>query len=369
MPKLLNEIFRLVVVLKKFIPFIVLLLAFFAIAECSQAASIKLLRELSTPEFSAIAVFGDITSGDANEFLNVVADTQKAIVFLSSNGGDAQEGLALAKLIKKLGYATAVIDDFRCMSACALIWIGGSERYLSKSAVVGFHSVYTSAGVSGGGNAIYGAFYGTLGLSDRAIIYLTSAPPDGFNQVTLDIAPLLDIAVRQWNEQTTKTNETQQQSSPQKNPNQWEFFNEKGVDIIGYDLPNGSFKTADENSCYAVCSTSSSCMAFTFDTKNRVCYQKIGGRLLLQNSNAISGARASVNTSLRRSSIVIYGKKNIPGFELRAVTTISLEECVFECENEIECKAFTWNKNSKSCSIKSDHSSFTVDRTSVSGIR
>jgi PAN domain len=368
MPKLLHEIVRLVVVLKKFVLFIVLLLAVTP-ADCSKAASIKLLRELSTPEFSAIAVIGDITGGDANEFLNVVADTKNALVFLSSNGGDAQEGLALAKLIKKLGYATAVIDDFRCMSACALIWIGGSKRYLSKNAVVGFHSVYTSSGVSGGGNAIYGAFYGTLGLSDRAIIYLTSAPPDGFNQVTLDIAPLLDITVRRWEEQTPKTSETQPLSSPQSKPNPSDFFNEKGVDIIGFDLPNGSFKTSDENSCYAACSASSSCMAYTFDTKNHVCYQKIGGRLLLPNSDAISGARASVNTSLKRSSIVIYGKKNVPGFEVRAVFTSSLEECVFECDSESECKAFTWNKKSKICSIKSDHNKLIADRNSVSGLR
>ncbi len=368
MPKLFREIVLMVLLLKNFALIFVLLLAF-TNADCTRAASIKLIRDLSTPEFSAIAVVGDIANGDANEFLNVVADTKNALVFLSSNGGDAQEGLALAKLIKKLGYATAVIDDFRCMSACALIWIGGSERYLSKNAVVGFHSVYTSSGVSGGGNAIYGAFYSTLGLSDRAIIYLTSAPPDGFNQVTLDIAPLLDITVKQWDVQAAKTNETQPQSSTQSESNPSNFYNEKGVDIIGFDLPNGSFKTSDENSCYAACSTSSNCMAYTFDTKNNVCYQKNGGRLLLPNSYAISGARASINTLLRRSNIVIYGKKSIPGFEMRSVSASTLEECVFECENESECKAFTWNKKSKSCSIKSDHNALIADRASVSGIR
>lgn len=333
------------------------------------AASIRLIRELSTPEVSAVLLVGEITAGDANEFLTVVAETQKAVIFLNSDGGNAQEGLALAKLIKKLGYATAVISDLRCMSACALIWVGGSTRYLSKNALVGFHSVYTADGVSGGGNAIYGAFYGQLGLSDRAIVYLTSAPPDGYNQVTLETAALLDIAVLPWDEPDKQISASEQEGSTQNSSPKSAFASEQGVDIIGFDLPNGSFKTESESSCFAACMASSICNAYTFDTKNHICYQKNGGRLLLRNPNAISGARAAVNQKLRRSDLVIYGKKNSPGHDIRSAAKNSLEGCVFECESDRNCKAFTWNKKTKNCAIKNGHESFEADRSLVSGTK
>ena len=333
----------------------------------SHAATIRLVRELSTPEVSAIVIIGEIAPGDANEFLGVVADTKDAIVFLNSDGGNAIEGLALAKLIKKLGYATAVIGEFRCMSACALIWIGGKTRIMSKSALVGFHSVYTDQGVSSDGNAIYGAFYGQLGLSDSAIRYLTSAPPNGFNQVTLDTAPLLDIAVLPWNDKDSQTsNESSQNVVRQPSDG---FSTEQGVDVIGFDLPGASFQTESLDSCHAACSANSKCNAYTFDTKNHVCYQKNSGKLLLKNPNAFSGARASVNQSLRRSDLVIYGRKDSPGFDLRTLATPTLEECVFECDGEPSCTAFSWNKKNKSCILKAGHSEFILDKNMTSGIK
>jgi len=335
----------------------------------AEAADIRLVKEWSSSELSAVILVGDITSGDANEFLTVVADSKKVVVFLQSYGGDANEGLALAKLIKKLNYATAVVGTSKCMSACALVWISGANRFLSRDAVVGFHSVYSPQGVSGGGNAIYGAFYGQLGLSDRAIIYLTSAPPNGYNQVTLAVAPLLDIKVQDWDslqKQEVTPKQEPVTTTVAANPS---VIKIQGADIIGYDLDKGSFRTESADACSVACTSNSTCMAFTYDTKNRMCYQKFGGRLLLENSDAISGARASVSQSLKRSNIVIFGKKDSPGFDARTVIANSLEVCVFECDSDQTCKAFTWNKKFKSCLLKNGQTGLVSNRAAVSGVK
>jgi hypothetical protein len=332
-------------------------------------ASIKLVREASTNDVSAITIVGEISPGDANEFLSVAIDAKAAVVFLNSDGGNAAEGLVLAKAIRKLGYGTAVIESFRCMSACALIWISGEKRFMSKNALVGFHAVYSDQGVSSEGNAVYGAFYGQLGLSDRAIRYLTSAPPNGFNQVTLETAPYLDISVAPWENSNSVETSTSSQAGNQGQATNDGWATEKGVDVIGYDLEGGSFSTESQDSCYAACSTSSKCLAFTFDLKNNICYQKHGGRLLLRNPNAFSGARASVNKAVKRSSIIIYGKKDSPGFDLRNFVTLTLEECVFECDGETNCAAFSYSRKDKLCSLKSGHDKFIANRNVVSGLK
>jgi hypothetical protein len=70
-----------------------------------------------------------------------------------------------------------------CASACALMWLAGNPRYIGKGAHIGFHAVYIERGgklmESGMGNALVGAYLNQLGLSHRAIAFVTSAPPEG----------------------------------------------------------------------------------------------------------------------------------------------------------------------------------------------
>jgi Clp protease/PAN domain len=335
---------------------------------CSFAATIKIIRDFSNERLIVVALEGEILKGDAAEFLNVIANNQNVVVFLNSNGGDAVEGLAIAKTIRKLGFTTAVVVNSKCMSACALIWVAGNTRFLSDNSLVGFHSVYTSDGVSSDGNAIYGAFYGQLGLSDKAITYLTAAPPEGYNQVTLAIAPLLDIPVVSWDKMLKDLNK-KEKKSPEVSQYDTDFSSAAGVDIIGFDLHGGSFKTENPNSCLAACSANSICAAYTFDFKNHVCYQKVGGRLLLRNPEAYSGARSKLSANFKDSALVIYGHKNSPGFDYKSINKISFEECVFACDAEITCSAFSYARRSKICFMKTGHDVFSDSKNIVSGIK
>lgn len=145
----------------------------------------------------AIFITGDITSGDAGKFAEVAATLPRAMVVLSSNGGALADGLAIGTAIRAAGYATAVPAGASCYSACALIWAGGSRRFLAPSAVLGAHAAYhaTDGGTetSGIGNAQVGAYLARLGYGDAAIRFFTVAGPDSMMILTPEIAAIIDL--------------------------------------------------------------------------------------------------------------------------------------------------------------------------------
>jgi PAN domain len=346
-------------VLDKAIRIVIVLFWSLLVAVSAQSANIKVMPELSSNDLTSIAVVGDIERGDANAFLSLALNAKTALVFLASDGGDAAEGLLLAKAINRLGYGTAVIDEFRCISACALIWIGGKTRFLSKKAIVGFHAVYTESGVSSDGNAIYGAFYGQLGLSDRAIRFLTSAPPQGYNQVTLDTAPLLDISVRIW--------DFEKENQP--SAGEAVLFAEQGVAVSGFDMPNATVKNSDKAGCLRLCENNASCRAFTYDIKASTCYQKDGGRVLFPNEFAYSGAKRDVNEKLLRSTIRVLRATDIKGNDLQNFKADHVEACLYGCQLDSDCHAFTYSKKKKTCWLKSSDKPRTYDNNFMSGVK
>ena len=150
--------------------------------------------------FSVIKVGGPIIGGDSDRFDAIAASvTGKAVVILASPGGKVVEAMAIGERIHANGYGTAVGDDNICASACALIWVAGSKRFVSETARVGFHAAYTGSGddarETGAGNALVGAYLTKLGLSYEAILYATSAAPDDMAWLHPDDAKRLGIEV------------------------------------------------------------------------------------------------------------------------------------------------------------------------------
>jgi hypothetical protein len=139
-----------------------------------------------------IYLTGDIGFGDADRFKEAVEQNKitRAVVVLSSHGGSSFDALKIGRLIRQKYFVTFVKADEVCASACANIWIAGSTRYVQEHSKIGFHGDYVmsthngapikgaKATVSGGGNAVVGAYLGWLGLSDKAIYALTDKGPD-----------------------------------------------------------------------------------------------------------------------------------------------------------------------------------------------
>jgi hypothetical protein len=147
-----------------------------------------------------IFVTGDLALGDEKKFIDVALSSGNAVVVLQSPGGNLIAGIEIGKAIHLKGFATYVPDNIQCVSACALAWLGGRIRYMSKTARVGFHAAYIDNGgqaaVSSSGNALVGAYLNQIGLPPPAIVYITEASPQGMQWLTFTDAQRYGIDVR-----------------------------------------------------------------------------------------------------------------------------------------------------------------------------
>jgi hypothetical protein len=119
-----------------------------------------------------------------------------------SDGGDLIAGLSLGEHIRFRKFSTIVEANKQCASACALAWLGGSQRYMNPKAKIGFHAAYIGDGARlverGVPNAIIGAYLTKLGLSYKAVVYVTRAAPSSMTWLTTSDAERLGIVVHSF---------------------------------------------------------------------------------------------------------------------------------------------------------------------------
>lgn len=164
----------------------------------SEAAVIqKLHKQPGSPEL--ILVSGVIQPNDDVLFNQIAATSSQAVVLLNSEGGSVLPALEIGKSIRLRGFATAVASDTLCASACALTWLAGAPRLAGEKANIGFHAAYIvtngSARESGVGNALVGAYLSQIGLTQNAIVFVTSAPPEGMSWLSGEKANELGLQV------------------------------------------------------------------------------------------------------------------------------------------------------------------------------
>jgi hypothetical protein len=153
----------------------------------AQAATFDLKQYSGGPGESvvnAILVEGELMFGDEKKFADIAIQTSSAVVVLSSPGGSASAGVEIGKAIRLKGFATFVMPDFPCASACALAWLGGVPRLMSAKSQIGFHAIFLGddGKVSSDGNAVVGAYLSQLGLSSNAIRYIERRRPSAITR-------------------------------------------------------------------------------------------------------------------------------------------------------------------------------------------
>ena len=141
------------------------------------------IAAVSGPGGPLLRLSGLVQPGDeAKLAMALAAPHRPAALSLASLGGNVQAALAIGAMVRREGLRTVVEPRAICASACGLIWLAGTARTMAPDAHVGLHAAYLKRnGVSvetGAANALVGAYLGRLGFDDRAIVYLTSAPPD-----------------------------------------------------------------------------------------------------------------------------------------------------------------------------------------------
>ena len=162
------------------------------------AAVIERVHGGSSPAF--LSIEGTIEEGDDQRFVDQVLGVDMAVVLLSSDGGNIGAAIKIGQAIRLKGFGTVVPDGMICASACGLIWLAGQPRFMTGSGQIGFHAAYDLTDGTprerGAPNAIIGAYLGALGLSQRAIFYFTTAPPDQMQWLTVADASAFGIEVQ-----------------------------------------------------------------------------------------------------------------------------------------------------------------------------
>lgn len=146
-----------------------------------------------------IRISGELLRGDDERFATVAGSAPDEVtVFLEGPGGNLVTGLRIGSAIRMRAWKTAVSDGAVCASACGLVWLGGAQRAVGRQARIGFHAAWIegpdgSKREVGSGNALVGSYLGRLGLTDAAVVYLTSAPPGDAAWLTEATAKLVGI--------------------------------------------------------------------------------------------------------------------------------------------------------------------------------
>lgn len=212
-------------------------LALTALAPASRAAEI---RKLVTKDLSAIVVMGQILDGDQARFADIALTMPNAVVVLDSPGGNLVAGIEIGRAIHLKGYATTVAKGDTCASACAIAWLGGRKRSLFPGARVGFHAAYykDAAGktvTASVGNALAGAYLNQIGLPDRAIVFITTKPPEDIAWLTQGDAARNGIEMTQIEEgggssraasPTPTASVSPASPTPQRRPENWTGYGE-----------------------------------------------------------------------------------------------------------------------------------------------
>lgn len=180
-------------------------LAVALMATSSQAAEFKWWK-INTPDIYGIKITGDIDIGDKDKFADTLKDllqknsvkptNMQLTVHLNSNGGSVADAIDIGSTIQKYHFNTFVNKEVNCASSCALIWIAGNRRYVHAAGHIGFHEAFRrdTKKTSSSGNAVVGAYLGSLGFPYGTIAYLTSAPSDKMEWLSAAKAKELGIA-------------------------------------------------------------------------------------------------------------------------------------------------------------------------------
>mgnify|MGYP005989458459 FL=1 len=94
-----------------------------------------------THSTSQINLEGEIKSGDYEKLQRVIDRTGIKSISFNSNGGAAIEGYQIGYIIRKNMMSTVIKKGNKCLSACAIAYLGGTNKY--NYGILGFHVAWS----------------------------------------------------------------------------------------------------------------------------------------------------------------------------------------------------------------------------------
>jgi hypothetical protein len=361
-----------------------LFLALYTVLMVGTASAAQITEEV-LPQGTIIRVSGQFDLGDDREFIKIALLHERSlIIFGSSPGGSLDAAIGIGRAIKILRLPTSVATNAECASACAYAWLAGQDRYMEPNARLGFHAASQEGKISGSANAILGAYLNELDLNTEAIIYLTDTEPESMTWLDFAQVNTIGITVKESaaiesvanvEPKPTPTQEIPKSVVPSYFPDREYWHVRAGVDFSGFDIGEGSL-ASDRETCQTQCRDNGECKAYTFNTRNNMCFIKNDVGTAYKNAAAISGYRGQP-ILIKESVMIIREEIDYPDADpaLQVVDyahhkNVAFDWCLQKCEVTDYCKAFTYVHRIRDCWLKSNAVRSSKSRKGVtSGIK
>lgn len=121
---------------------------------CELSAMEFSIHPNNSPNLNAILAAGQIRSGDAQkleQLLISLPQKKNTAIYLASPGGSLMEGMDLGMMFRKHRVKTVVEGGEICASACAMAFLGGTDkngnpwRSSSDNSELGFHAFHNNS--------------------------------------------------------------------------------------------------------------------------------------------------------------------------------------------------------------------------------
>lgn len=109
-------------------------------ATVANAGNIQVYDEPDDGIAPVLHYFGPVTAGDARGLDSYITHYQPSKVIMTSEGGNSNEGYALAMVLSAHQMHVEVPKGYMCMSACAVAFLGGATK--TVDGMLGFHVMY-----------------------------------------------------------------------------------------------------------------------------------------------------------------------------------------------------------------------------------
>ncbi|WP_155897542.1 PAN domain-containing protein [Aureimonas ureilytica] len=388
------------------------ILAFVAALFSTHAlAGINLIPGTTDSGIRYIVLSGDFVAGDdASEFLSKALELDSNVISFDSPGGNVASAMRYGKVIRALGLKTMQPRSLNCASACALAFLGGTERY-AETGSIGVHraSFSSDTGISSevavaaiqAGTADLIGYLSDMGVDPKLLQlslsidssdmrYLTSSEMQEYRVVSIGggagesskttayASPSVSHTSLPSQLNPTPRADTdlapQEQASLQPQPSLSPIDTNRpaklalyrGLDFIGRDIR--SLSVGDAPTCAMECAGERSCKAFTFNSATPMgrgpnCFLKDSRGQMDGNSVAVSGlmlGRMEPNAETVTFGIIdparnLYNDTDVVGNDLSKRPHASARtpfDCRIACINESLCAAFSFVQTKKQCWLK-----------------
>ena len=168
-------------------------------------ASVEVMRWGDGPPRTFIRVDGLIGPLMVDDFDRAVALAERSntgdapiAVHLASRGGALNTAIALGQRIRAGGYETVIREGEVCFSACTIMWLSGSQKWIHRNGAVGFHEPIpaTLDGSIAEARALVTEYVVSIGYSPEFADHMMSVPFDSALALTAQDNERFGLGVR-----------------------------------------------------------------------------------------------------------------------------------------------------------------------------